>query len=193
MSEKDPITHSLRILTTYFEKKRIPYVIVGGIGVLIYGRIRATSDVDIIIDHTKLDIGDFIRYLRKNGFSNSESDLTGLKEKTHCSFFLNDSMFRIDLKGVYSTRDKEALTSYKLVRFKDLNLRVVDPMYLVLNKLLHPSEQDYEDAIAVFVKKMEEIDVEKMRRKAQEMGIKTVIDSFLKEIKELMKKENNPD
>jgi hypothetical protein len=36
----DPITESLSVLTKYFEQNEIPYVIVGGVSVIVFGRAR---------------------------------------------------------------------------------------------------------------------------------------------------------
>lgn len=51
----DPISESLRRLVKYFEMNKIPHVVVGGVSVFVLGRSRFTMDVDIILDHTKLD------------------------------------------------------------------------------------------------------------------------------------------
>jgi len=62
----DPISESLKRLVTYFDTRKIPYVIVGGVSVFILGRSRLTMDIDIIIDHARIDRKDFITYLQKN-------------------------------------------------------------------------------------------------------------------------------
>ena len=73
----DPISKSLEKLVWYFKENKIPYVIVGGTAVIVTGRTRTTLDVDIILDHSKLNREDFINYLQKNGFDATEADLEG--------------------------------------------------------------------------------------------------------------------
>jgi len=61
----DPITESLKRLVKYFEKNKIPYVVVGGVSVFVLGSSRFTMGVDIILDHTKLDRENFVTYLNE--------------------------------------------------------------------------------------------------------------------------------
>ncbi len=98
----DPISKSLEKLVGYFDSNSIPYVIVGGVAVIVTGRTRMTTDVDIILDHEKIQREDFVDYLVNEGFDANLRDFDGFDEKSHCSIFFKEGMFRIDLKGVYS-------------------------------------------------------------------------------------------
>ena len=48
------IVTALKLISQYLNEHSIPYVVVGGIIVIEWGRSRTTEDIDIIIDHTKV-------------------------------------------------------------------------------------------------------------------------------------------
>jgi hypothetical protein len=75
-------------------------VIVGGIAVIAFGGNRTTFDIDIIIGHRNLDYKKFSNYLQDNRFDASVNDMKNFDVKLHFSFFDEELMFRIDLKGI---------------------------------------------------------------------------------------------
>ncbi len=187
----DPITESLKRLVKYFEKNNIPYVVVGGISVFVLGRSRLTMDIDIILDHTKLSRENFVNYLKENNFDASLNDFEGFDEKTHCSFFYKTGMFRIDMKGIYSDLDQESIIMAIIGNYNGINLKINHPLNLVLFKLKFGSEQDYEDALAVYIRQKEKINLNLLKEKAKRMNISSTVDLFLKEIKEFLDKQKN--
>ncbi len=118
---------------------------------MILGRARFTMDIEIILDHTKLNREDFVNFLEKNNFDASLSDLEGLDEKSQCTFFYRKGMFRIDIKGVYSDLEKESINMPIEGIYNDIKLKIDNPVNIVLFKHKFGSEQDYEDALAVFI------------------------------------------
>ena len=102
------IEDMLLYVTHYFNLNKIPYVIVGGFSAIVWGRGRSTYDIDIIIDHEKLNIKNFVEYLSNQDLKTSEYDLkTAIKENSHASILSTGStLYRIDLKGIYSSLDR---------------------------------------------------------------------------------------
>lgn len=187
----DPISESLKRLVKYFDENNIPYVVVGGVSVFVLGRSRMTMDVDIILDHTKLNREEFVNYLRKNNFDASLDDFIGFDEESHCTFFYKTGMFRIDVKGIYSSLDQESIERAIVGIYNDIKLKISDPVDLILFKLKFGSEQDYEDALAVYIRNKERIDHNFLTKKALKMEIKDELDSFLKRITTFLEKENS--
>ena len=185
----DPITKSLIILVKYFNDNKIPYVIVGGVAVLVFGRTRVTMDIDIIIDHKLLDRPDFISYLRNNGFDANMSDLLAFDEGLHAPMFLKDGMFRIDMKGCYSGKEKESIAMAVLEDYNGIEIAVDHPQSIIIHKLLFGSQQDYEDALAVYIRNEEIIDHDWLRKKAEYYGITGLYDEFIQEVKNFLSKQ----
>ena len=186
----DPISKSLEKLVWYFENHEIPYVIVGGAAVIVTGRTRATLDVDIILDHRKVDRQDFIKFLQKNGFDATEADLDGFDLEELCTIFLKDGMFKIDLKGKYTSSDKQAIDMAIDSVYDDLAIKVANPINTILYKLKISTEQNYEDALAVYVRNSDTINIELMKEMAKEQKILNKLEDFLEDLESILEEEN---
>ncbi|MCG3217636.1 MAG: hypothetical protein KAR35_01435 [Candidatus Heimdallarchaeota archaeon] len=185
-NDPDPITESLLVLTKYFHHNNTPYVIVGGVSVLVFGKTRMTLDIDIIVDHTKIDREDFITSLTENGFDINLLDLAGFDDHTHCSFFLKRGMFRIDMKGMYSQAEKESIEMAVETVFNNIKVKINHPINIILYKLLFGSEQDYEDALAVYVRMKDTIDHDHLKQKANQMDLGSQLSDFLENVNDLI-------
>ena len=185
----DPISESLNKLVNYFKTNGIPYVIVGGAAVIVTGRTRTTLDIDIILNHKLIDRKDFIKYLQENGFDATIEDLDGFDLEEICTFFLEEGMFKVDLKGKYKETDKQSIQMAIDSYYGDLEIKVANPINTILHKLKMGSEQDYEDALAVYVRNSETIDMNLLRKIANQMNIKNKLKDFLNEIERILKEE----
>ncbi|MCG3257558.1 MAG: nucleotidyltransferase [Candidatus Heimdallarchaeota archaeon] len=188
---KDPISESLKRLISYFDSKSISYVIVGGVAVIVSGRTRMTNDVDIILNHEEIQREDFVRYLVKEGFDANLGDFDGFDEESHCSIFFKEGMFRIDIKGTYSDLDTESIEMATDEIFNGIPVKINHPINTILFKLKFGSEQDYEDALAVYVRNKEKIDHNFLAKKASKMKIKKELDSFIDEVNSYLMDENS--
>ena len=182
----DPITESLSVLASYFDQNSIPYVVVGGVSVIVFGRARMTLDIDIIVDHTQIDREHFITYLTENGFDANLLDLAGFDDHTHCSFFLKRGMFRIDMKGVYSLAEKESIEMALDAVFNGVKVKINHPINIILYKLLFGSEQDYEDALAVYTRMKDSIDHAHLKKRGVQLQLSSQLSDFLKKADELI-------
>lgn len=125
--KENHIIESIKIICEYLNKNKINYVIVGGVSVIAWGRARTTEDIDFIIDHNKLTIEDFVNYLNHK-----------------------PGMFRMDIIGVYNHDNVLSIKNAVDVEFHDITIKIDSPESLVVHKLLFGSQQDLEDAFAVY-------------------------------------------
>lgn len=178
------IVDILQVITGYFHKKDIPYVIVGGISVLTWGRIRTTEDIDIIVDHTQLNIEDFTRYLKNHEFFAEVEDFQGFSEEGHCSILKKGSLFRLDFVGKYSIDKEISLNEAKEVEYQGLTLLMDSPENLIAHKLKFAADFDIEDAIAVLIRVNKRIDIEKLLRHVERLKVKNQLFDIIRRIKE---------
>ncbi|KKL21222.1 hypothetical protein LCGC14_2447600 [marine sediment metagenome] len=76
MALKDNKIKSIIVdFVNYFNNNSIPYVLIGGLAVNIWGRIRTTMDADFIIDQSKLDIEEFLAYLQERKYEITSQDI----------------------------------------------------------------------------------------------------------------------
>lgn len=183
----DSVFDYIKKLISYFNDNDINYVVVGGIAVMFTGRTRATQDIDFIIEHKKLDKPDFISYLQENDFDATLIDLDGFEEKSHCTFYIKGSSMRIDIKGVYSSQEQESIDMALDFEVDDFKIRIDHPLNTILYKIQYDSDIDYEDAISVYVRYKDSIDMDFLFTKAKEMNIYDDLTEFIKEIEGFLK------
>ena len=162
-------------LASFLEGKGVGYAVVGGVAVLAYGYARSTQDVDVIVEHEKLDVAAFCRHLRDRGMDAREEDLeAAFAEKGHATIFVScccGGLLRLDVKGVYSWADREAVETAKRIEACGVSFRVVGPELLICHKLLFGSPRDLEDALAVYVRMEPKLNLELLRRTAGKIGV----------------------
>ncbi|MHA2245327.1 MAG: hypothetical protein ACXADY_10210 [Candidatus Hodarchaeales archaeon] len=148
---QEKIKKTLGDFVNYFNNKKIPYVLVGGLAVNFWGRIRSTMDADFIIDDKKLNYNDFISYLQNKGYAITLDDVKrGFLEKSNITIWSN--FFRIDFKGIYNNFAKQTIESAITLDILDMQIKVDSPEFLIISKIIYGSEQDFEDAASIYLR-----------------------------------------
>jgi hypothetical protein len=189
-TDKRSIDDILLLICDFLNEKNIPYVVVGGMAVLVYGNLRTTMDVDIIVQLKAEDIGNLTHFLEKKDFFASEDDLrSALRERSHCTVEDKSSMIRLDIKGIYTESDKRSLERRKCMEWRGKTICVSSPEDLIGNKLLFGSEQDIKDAEGIWVRQKGNLDMEYLEGNCRSLGVwddfiemKNRIEKYLKEI-----------
>jgi hypothetical protein len=142
------------------EESKIKYVLVGGVAAIIYGRPRTTTDVDIVVDNVNIDdIKRLEKVLKAHGFSLQENEiLDAVNERSHCSIFLKDYLYRIDIQGTYSPLDLRSLNNRLLMKIYDQNTYIEKAEDLIIAKLVFSSPQDYEDVHSILLRQKDNLD-----------------------------------
>lgn len=177
------IEEALISITQYMEEQQIPYVIVGGFAAAAWGRVRTTYDIDIIVDQKKMDIMKFVRLAKRNGLVTNKEDIEqAFKVQSHSSILsTGEFLFRIDLKGIYTYEDREAVTTAKTVHYKGARIRFCSPEILIAHKLKYGSERDLEDAFVVILAQKDKLDQAYLENLCRNLDV-------IKQLKDLMKK-----
>lgn len=182
---KEKMNDILEKVCRFMGKEEIEYVIVGGIAVLIYGRPRSTMDVDIIIKIKEEEIANLVEFLKENEFRISSEDLRQvLAEKSNCTAFYRNSLFRLDIRGVYTHFDRKTLQRRKEINYEVINLFLASPEDTLLNKILFGSEKDTEDAESVWLRQ-EGLDLNYMEEMSRKLGIEREYRSFIRRMRDI--------
>ena len=181
--DSNSLINALKIVCTYLNDKKIPYVIVGGISVVAWGRSRTTDDIDIILDHRLLNVTDFVSYLTENNFFADLHDFQGFETKDHCTIFFKDDLFRIDIIGIYNQDNQISVDQSVLIEFFDIKIKIDNPASLIAHKLLFNSEQDIEDAYAILIRLDNKIDKELLLWHAERLNVIDKLKELLKKLK----------
>ncbi len=175
----------IKTVAQYLNEHHIPYVVVGGFAVMLYGRPRATADIDIIISIYPEDIHLFVEFLKENGFFADENDMImAFRERGHCTVEDKDTLFRLDIKGVYDEMDRASMERRAKTEFEGVDLYVCSPEDLILSKLRWGREEDIYDALSVYVRNIDSLDMEYLRKKSEEMGMEDRLEDLIEMAKE---------
>ncbi len=166
------IEEILKLVCGFLNENDMDYVIVGGFAVLFYGNPRTTMDIDYVIQLSDEDIPVLIKFLQENGFFADEYDMrAALKEKSHCTVEDKETMFRLDIKGVYSEMDERALRNKRKIKFNDTAVYLASPEDTIANKLLFGREQDLEDALGIYVRQYDALDMDYLESICKKIGV----------------------
>ena len=156
----------------------IEYVVVGGFAVMYHGRPRATADLDIVAVLDPMCAEKLALGLKERGFFADVKDLKrSLEEKSHCTIEDKETMFRLDIKGVYDDADQRALDNRVLIEWKDMKMYIASAEDTVINKLLWGREQDLEDALSI-ITRQGDMDNEYLKNTARDVGVMDLLEAL---------------
>lgn len=170
--KKNNFEDFLTLVSETLEDADIPYVIVGGLITIIYGRPRTTMDIDIIIENPKKNFKTLEDVFQKNGFVIIENEIkTAVDENSHCSIFHTEFPYRIDLQGIYSTLDRIAFENREKRDVLGITIMLEKIEDAIIGKLVYGSQQDLEDAKSMFERQKNNINLDYLEKYASNLGL----------------------
>ncbi len=166
------------------ESSGVEYVIVGGIAAMRYGRARLTYDVDVIVLLGEGDLERLLSSLKAKGFLVERRELErAFREGTHVTIFHGDyPLLHMDLREAKTELDVEVLNGRRREHLYCCEAWLESPEDLVVAKLVYGSQADLEDAGAVLLSKFAEMDVEKLRKKAEKFGVREKLEALCEKL-----------
>lgn len=171
-------------------KAGIPYMLSGSIGSSFHGKPRSTHDIDIVIDADKGKLIDFVKSFGEGYY---------VSEQAAKEAFLNCSMFNIiDFASGYKAdliiKKKRAFSIGEFKRKKSVNILgeevyIVSPEDSILSKLEWSkegeSERQFNDAVGVAAVQWDSLDIDYLKKCAEELEIKDLLNRLLEEAEKL--------
>jgi len=162
----------LRLVCGYLNGAGAEYVVIGGIAATIHGRPRSTLDLDLIITMNEKALGDFIAFLKRNGFMASlENARAAFAECSHFTAEDTLSSLRLDIKGVYNKMDERTIARRTKFNYSGIDLMIETPEDIIAAKLFFGSDQDKRDAEAVFRAQKDKLDMEYLETVCKSYGV----------------------
>jgi len=177
---QEKIVQILSDFVTYLNTNNIPYVLVGGLAVNFWGRVRSTMDADFIIDDKKLNYNDFVNYLHSKGYEITiDAIKRGFTEKSNVTIW--SDIFRIDFKGIYNNFAKKTIDSAKTLKVLNMSIKVDSPEFLIISKIIYGSEQDFEDAASIYLRLSQKklLDLKEINNLSSKLDISDRLDLLL--------------
>ncbi|MFC1668492.1 nucleotidyl transferase AbiEii/AbiGii toxin family protein [Chlamydiota bacterium] len=162
-----------------FSNKNIPYMIIGGQAVLIYGEPRLTRDIDITlgVNTDKLDV--ILECVKSIGLKPLPEDGNKFVEETLVLPCLDKKTeFRIDFIFSYSLYEQEAIKRVKLVKIYETDVAFASPEDVIIHKIFAKRPRDLED-VKNIMNKMKEIDVSYIKKWLKEFDLLELNEHYL--------------
>lgn len=186
------IENILSRLEMIFKATKLKYVIVGGIAVIHYGHVRATQDIDIIIEDDYSKISQFIGLLKAYDFDVLEDQFKlAYREKTNMSIFDTKSFLRLDVKVADKKQEYEVLQHAKREKILGKELYIAPLEYVLVGKLIYMGSiddipdselleyQDVVDFLTLIHANEDKINLISLNNKAEQLGLKITLEKLL--------------
>ena len=125
-------------LHSALQESKIDYVLVGGVTVILRGRIRTTMDVDLIVQNDRDAFVAFLKALKKYDFDvDFEQGMYALHEGFNLSIFDNLSPLRLDIKLAKQHNDIQVLKKGEMYKYKNIMLKIAPLEWILFGKILY--------------------------------------------------------
>lgn len=164
------------------DEDKIPYMVIGGQAVLVYGRPRLTQDIDITLG---IDADDFAivekmcKKLKLNILPEKPEDFA--KQTRALPAEEPKSKIRVDFIFSFSEYERQALERIKLVRIDDYPVRFASCEDVIIHKMVAGRAIDEEDVKSILARNKDSVDMKYIRKWLLEL-------SNIDECKQVLKK-----
>jgi predicted nucleotidyltransferase len=143
----------LTAIARQFEKNKIPYIIIGGQAVLLYGEPRLTKDIDITIG-VNIDMVDEILKIMENiPLKPLPEDIVQFVKQTMVLPLIETATgIRVDVIFSFSPFEQEAVKRANLVKIDNTEVHYVSLEDLIIFKIFSGRPRDIEDVRTILVK-----------------------------------------
>ena len=186
MEQTDP-RELLKNIVRIFERLKIPYLVTGGMAVLVWGRPRFTADIDIVVEIKPSDVGGLVNALKalgKAGYIDEDAATETVVNGGEFNFIDGTTGVKVDFwvsdNGDFDLSRFERCSTKEILGQK---IFFTSPEDLILSKLKwfkeSGSNRHLEDAESVLKISGEDLDMEHLKKWAEKLG---VMDEFGKMI-----------
>lgn len=147
------LVHLLEAIAAAFDGHGIPYMIIGGQAVLVYGEPRLTKDIDITLGVGPDQLDEILAIARAQGWSILPQDPAEFVHRTMVLPCSDPSTgLRIDLVFSFSEYERQALNRIENVRVGSAQVSFASLEDLVIHKIIAARPRDLEDVRGILAK-----------------------------------------
>lgn len=180
----------LATIAIELKKADLPYMIIGGQAVLLYGTPRMTKDIDITLG---VDIGrleNILPALDAMGLKIIPEDYKAFAEKTYVLPTRDEtSGIRVDFIFSYTPYERQAISNSRVVLLKGANVMFASAEDVIIHKIFAGRPRDLEDVRSILLKTPElERDyirkwLSEFEKSPDKKGLTKIFDDVLTELK----------
>lgn len=177
MPHKNPID-MLKSMVQTLERLNIPYLITGGMAVVIWGRPRFTADVDIVIELTQENLprlADALEDFCEMGMIDREAMKDAMERGGEFNYIDADSDVKVDFWVVGNMPfDRERLRRSVKREAYGISMSFISPEDLLLSKLVWIQKGSYrsiDDVVSILQSQKESLDWDYISRWVESLGV----------------------
>lgn len=162
----------INTVSRYLRDENIPHCLVGGLSVAIWGRPRATEDVDLLIDIPEEALPAFHAYLEEHDVRmDLQKAAQAVREGKSFPLYDAWSIHWVDAKTAERPIDRYTLDRATAIKLAEEPVPIATPEDVILHKLLGHREQDLIDARSIVLRRETDLDLEYLGNRVRELGI----------------------
>ncbi|MEK6600130.1 MAG: nucleotidyl transferase AbiEii/AbiGii toxin family protein [Deltaproteobacteria bacterium] len=178
----------LKRISAFLEESNIPYMIIGGQAVLLYGEPRLTRDIDITLGVNPDRLDELLVILKNFSLKPIPKDIQSFVKETMVLPVIDEPTgIRIDFIFSFTPYETEAIKRSKKVVIMGQGVSFASPEDLVIHKIFAGRPRDIEDVRSILLKNPE-INRKYIRTWLKEFDSSSDKKGFLKTFEEILKK-----
>jgi hypothetical protein len=171
----------LKIVVRKLSGLGIEYMLSGYVAMNFYGQPRMTRDIDIVIVIEKPEIDHFIQMFQDEFYIESETVFKEVLKKGMFNAIHNEYIVKVDfILRKDSQYDMIAFGRRRFVQVDDLEICLISPEDLVLNKLLWAREGNSEIQrrdVSNILGMTEDLDFDYLKKWSHQLGVASLLES----------------
>jgi len=169
------------------KKRDIPYMIIGGQAVLLYGEPRLTRNIDITLGVNVDHLNDLLAVVQELTLRPLPKDLKSFVRQTMVLPSLDETTgIRVDFIFSFTPYETEAIKRAKKIKIMDREVNFASPEDLIIHKIFAGRARDIEDVRIVLLKNPD-IDIQYIRNWLKQFDISSDEKKHLSTFEEVLK------
>lgn len=170
------------------KKHHIPYMIIGGQAVLLYGEPRLTRDIDITLGVDTSYIDELLAVIQELSLKPIPEDIKSFVMQTMVLPALDEATgIRVDFIFSFTPYETEAIKRAKKIEILSQEVYFASPEDVIIHKIFAGRPRDLEDVRTIILKNPG-IDVEYIRGWLREFDAASDTKDFLRTFEEILNK-----
>jgi hypothetical protein len=158
-------------IASVLSRENLPYMIIGGQAVLLYGEPRLTKDIDITLGINIDRLDEMLKIVKQLSLSPLPEDVPSFVQKTMVLPVLEKSTgIRVDFIFSFTPYEAQAIGRARRVVLAGQEVCFASPEDLIIHKMFAGRPRDIED-VKTLIPKNPGIDIPYIRRWLREMDI----------------------
>ena len=181
--------NSMQDVIRFLEQHKIPYMLIGGLAISVWGEMRVTHDVDFKVS-IDMPIADF-RKLVLDHFPERPSNIPAHKKSAHVVHIWASPDVAADILVSIFDYEKQAIQRAVVAEIMGISTRVCTAEDFVIHKSIANRDKDWLDVSSILQRQKGKLDVKYIRKWLKEFAEGLETPELLAHFEKLYKEVNS--